>query len=376
MKEILETQKAILERLQKSPLHRFRDWIVGFIPKRKPRQQIERKSKLRRSRQRRDSKKKGEKNLSDIHSRLRQEVLAAFKESEEGVLGFPVIIEIIKNIKQESKLTWNQFCAEFGMTNQGTMNAKTKKLLKASNIPHTLSLDSEAKIDYAHYKAPAELDYEYFCPTCDTLFKKWKEARLHKEKTGHGCRHCKDCGDYFLKEKLRKVHEEQTGHTNYSGQFHAKNRMSIKHYLPEERSKQSSPPSSPPQYPIIEGLNNSKGTFRLPRDPGHLGAALIWIAENVHSNSTFSEMREEMASKTNIAKSRVHYLLTKISVIKGGENWLATTATSNMDAIVIVDALQTHVYQICLAKQIEVTEQYTEYFSLARNYILEKAEEE
>ena len=403
LKEILETQKAILERLQKSPLHRFKDWIIGLFPKKKTRSPIEVKSK-RRSSHRHRSLKKNEMEM--------------------------------------------------------TSNNNTSKHI-----------------------------HKYFCPTCNTLFTKWKQAKLHKKETGHGCRVCDECGAFFGQERFRQAHEDDTGHTNYSGNFYGQKRMSIKHYLPEERlvtmdtlgkneidvegfsklieillgedevsapnigqrvrryqkendwprlgskafldafgipsntglvnaivsimgdrvtligedsvtrsimmnlkkttlktesipeseelskPKQPSPPSSPPQYPIIEGLNNSKGTFRLPRDPGHLGAALIWIAENAHSHSTFSEMREEMASKTNIAKSRVHYLLTKISVIKGGENWLATTATSNMDAIVIVDALQTHVYQICLIKQIEVTEQYTEYFSLARNYILGKAEE-
>jgi len=149
LKEILETQKAILEQLQKSPLRRFRDWIVGLFPKRKPNPSIKEKGKRRSTRSRHISKKNEVKVIS------------------EKITSGPV--------------------------------------------------------------------HEYFCPTCATLFKKWKEARLHKEKTGHGCRHCKDCGEYFLREKLRKVHEDQTGHTNYSGQFHAKNRMSIKHYLPEER---------------------------------------------------------------------------------------------------------------------------------------------
>ncbi len=137
--------------------------------------------------------------------------------------------------------------------------------------------------------------------------------------------------------------------------------------------KQPSPPS---QYILIDGLNNSNGTFRLPRDPHHLGAALIWITENAHLYPTFPEVKEQLASETNLSKSRVHYLLTRIGIMMGRKDWLTTVTTSNMDAIVIFDALQTHVYQACLDKQIEVTEQYNEYFSQARNHISGNNEEE
>ena len=60
----------------------------------------------------------------------------------------------MKGLKQDSKLTWNQFCAEFGIKNQSAINLKAKELLKISDIPHTLSRDSETGIDYAHYTGP------------------------------------------------------------------------------------------------------------------------------------------------------------------------------------------------------------------------------
>jgi hypothetical protein len=97
----------------------------------------------------------------DILTKFRQEVLAAFDESEEGVLGFPVIFDISRDIKKEFSLSWSQFLTEFGMNDRGTMNVKTKALLKASNIPHTLSRDSEAGIDYAHYKAQEDGTEEF-----------------------------------------------------------------------------------------------------------------------------------------------------------------------------------------------------------------------
>ena len=129
-------------------------------------------------------------------------------------------------------------------------------------------------------------------------------------------------------------------------------------------------------FPLVRGLNHSKSTFSLPRDPHHLGAALIWIAENAHLYPTFPEVRGQLASETNLSKTRCHKLLTNVGRAMGERDWLTTATTSNMDAIVIFDALQTHVYQACLAKQIEVTEQYSEYFSQARNHISGNNEEE
>tara|TARA_B100001245_G_C22870073_1_gene418373 strand:+ start:117 stop:1628 length:1512 start_codon:yes stop_codon:yes gene_type:complete len=102
------------------------------------------------------SKDAEEKAPSKISSIFTQQVLSAFKESEGGALGFPDIFEIEKNIKKEAKLTWNQFFTEFGMTNQGAMNTKTKRLLEICDIPHTLTRDSETGIDYAHYKVPSK----------------------------------------------------------------------------------------------------------------------------------------------------------------------------------------------------------------------------
>jgi len=93
-----------------------------------------------------------EKTPSKIQSIFTKRVLSAFKESEEGSLGFPDILKIKRNIKEEAKLTWNEFFAEFGMTNQGAMNTKTKRLLEICDIPHTLTRDSESGIDYAHCK--------------------------------------------------------------------------------------------------------------------------------------------------------------------------------------------------------------------------------
>ena len=98
------------------------------------------------------SKDAEEKTPSKIPSIFTNRVLSAFKESEDGSLGFPDILKIKHKIKEEAKLTWNEFFAEFDMTNQGAMNTKTKRLLEICDIPHTLTRDSEAGIDYAHYK--------------------------------------------------------------------------------------------------------------------------------------------------------------------------------------------------------------------------------
>ncbi|MEE2759333.1 MAG: HNH endonuclease [Candidatus Thermoplasmatota archaeon] len=146
LKEILETQKAILERLEKSPFRRFREWIFGFLPKKKKRVKIEQSVPRKRKRNRRRS---GEK--------------------------------------------------------------RTQGENKSVSGP------------------------KYFCPTCDAQFNKWKQAKLHKKETGHGCRVCDDCGEFFSRESDRQAHEDYTGHTKYSGNFFGQKRMSIKHFLPEER---------------------------------------------------------------------------------------------------------------------------------------------
>jgi len=129
-------------------------------------------------------------------------------------------------------------------------------------------------------------------------------------------------------------------------------------------------------FPLVRGLNHSRSTFSLPRHPHHLGAALIWITENAHLYPTFPEVREQLASETNISKTRGHKLLTNVGRAMGERDWLTTATTSNMDAIVIFDALQRYVNLACVAQQIEFTEQYSEYFSLARNHISGNTEEE
>ena len=92
-----------------------------------------------------------EKSHSDIPPTLRHLIISAFKESEEGTLAFPDIWALVKNARENAKLTWKQFLSEFGMTNQGAMNTKTKRLLEICDIPYTLTRDSEAGMDYAHY---------------------------------------------------------------------------------------------------------------------------------------------------------------------------------------------------------------------------------
>ena len=93
--------------------------------------------------------------------KFRQEVLAAFNESEEGVLEFTVICDIQRDIKKEFNLSWNQFFNQFCMNDRGAMNTKIKALLKANNIPHALSRDSEAEMDYAHYKTQEDCTEEF-----------------------------------------------------------------------------------------------------------------------------------------------------------------------------------------------------------------------
>jgi len=392
LKEILETQKAILERLQKSPLHRFKDWIIGLFPKKKTRSPIEVKSK-RRSSHRHRSLKKNEMEM--------------------------------------------------------TSNNNTSKPI-----------------------------HKYFCPTCNTLFTKWKQAKLHKKETGHGCRVCDECGAFFGQERFRQAHEEDTGHTNYSGNFYGQKRMSIKHYLPEERlvtmetlgkneidvegfsklieillgedevsapnigqrvrryqkanewprlgskafldafgipsntglvnaivsimgdrvtvigdnpvsrklsltQKQttSKPEQDEGDFPLISGLNSSSKGFRFPRYPYQLAEALIWFEQNHQLHPTTNEIKFAMRAETELTRTRTSYLLSKlVNIVKpksqGGITSADWSTASNIVAIDILDLLQTQIYEICLANQIEFTGQDIEYFTQVRNYISGNTEEE
>ncbi len=320
LKEILETQKAILERLQKSPLRRFRDWIIGFLPSKKPRPQIDSRLKKHEARKRRR------------------------RRNRRG----------------------------------GTSEKKEKRT--PSNQDHL------------------ETKYKYFCPECQERFRKWHHALTHKSETGHCSHICDDCSSFLPSDKRKKEHEIQTGHTSFSGNYFSQQQMSIKHYNPDNSisEKLSLVPTrkvaeieslaTPPKeieikqidddFPIVDGLNSSTKGFRFPRYPRQLSDALIWFEHNHQLYPTTVEIKSAMNSETELARTRVNYLITKIGNIvkpknQGGISSADWSTASKMPAIDILDSLQTFVYQVCLDKQIEVTEQYTEYFSQARNHLLE-----
>ncbi len=93
-----------------------------------------------------------EKSHSDIPPTLRHLIISAFKESEEGTLTLSDIWALVKNVKEDAKLTWNQFLSEFGISNSTShFTTKTKKLLEICDISCTLTRDQEASMDYAHY---------------------------------------------------------------------------------------------------------------------------------------------------------------------------------------------------------------------------------
>jgi hypothetical protein len=325
LKEILETQKAILERLQKSPLRRFGDWIFGFIPSKKPRPQID--SRLKKHEER---KRKRRRNRRD-----------------------------------------------------GTSEKKEKTT--PSNQNHL------------------ETKYKYFCPECQERFRKWHHALTHKSETGHCSHICDDCSSFLLSDKRKNEHEIQTGHTSFSGNYFSQQQMSIKHYNPDNSfsKKLSLTPTrkvaeieslaTPPkqveikqiedEFPIVDGLNSSTKGFRFPRYPRQLADALIWFEHNHQLYPTTVEIKSAMNVETELARTRVNYLITKLGNIvkpknQGGISSADWTTGSNMPAIDILDALQTFVYQIYLEKQIEITHLHTEYFSQARNHISGKTEEE
>lgn len=93
----------------------------------------------------------------ELVAQIRQFVLAALTDgdNEKQVLGFPDINEFIKEIKSSHKFSTREFYSCIGLKIANRLDVNIKGLLELCQVPHTLSRDSEAGIDYVHY-SPAD----------------------------------------------------------------------------------------------------------------------------------------------------------------------------------------------------------------------------
>jgi 5-methylcytosine-specific restriction endonuclease McrA len=408
LNQILETQKAILEQLQKSPLRRLRDWIVGFLPKRKPRKSIEKKSGRKRTRSRKNPKKKEAKMSPDkkksgpnnkyfcptCNTLFTKWGKAKLHKKETGH-GCRVCDDCGDFFTQDKLRQAHE--DETGHTKYSGQFFGQKRMAIKHYLP-------EERLEVVDSLKKNQIDTQGFTKVIEELL---GEDEVRATAFGNRVRSYQKANDWPRLGSTAFLDAfgipAKTGLVNAiisilgdrvtvigDDPVTRKIRLNSKRTTPETEPEPESPQTHPKQaeikqdgdvFPIVDGLNSSTKGFRFPRYPRQLAEALIWFEHNHQLYPTTVGIKSAMNAETELARTRVNYLITKMGNIvkpktQGGISSADWSTASNMPAIDIIDALQTWLYQICMDKQIEVTPLHTEYFSQVRNHISGKTEEE
>jgi hypothetical protein len=130
-------------------------------------------------------------------------------------------------------------------------------------------------------------------------------------------------------------------------------------------------------YPLIEGFNSSSKGFRFPRNPIDLASTLLWFSDNFRDHPNTTELKDAMRENCNLSKTRINYLLNKISNIvfpTAPRITLADWSTAQpIDANSICSSLRDLVYSVFDENESKtVIKAKKQYFAEALSYLGEE----